>query len=172
MISYKERLPQIKTIILDVDGVLTTGEVHLFQGQFVRTLHSKDGYVLHYASKIGYDIFVITGGTSEEVKLRLEESGVKRVCLRSANKMNVYSALQAEFGFKDEEVCYMGDDIPDIPLLKHVGFSACPQDASPDVKAVCHYQSPIHGGKGCVRDVIEQILRVQGNWMREEAFLW
>lgn len=172
MISYKERLPKITTIILDVDGVLTNGEVQLYNGMFLRTLNSKDGYILQYAAKKGYRILVITGGNSEEVKLRLEELGVTRVHLRSSNKVNVYKEMQAEFGFTDEQACYMGDDIPDMPLLKLVGFSACPQDAAADVKGVCHYQSPIDGGRGCVRDVIEQIMRVQGNWLTEDAFVW
>lgn len=172
MISYKERLPAITTILFDVDGVLTNGDVTFSNGSVMRTMNAKDGYALQYAAKKGYDIFVITGASATDVKDRLERVGVKRVLLQSTNKLAVYEELKAEFGFTDTEVLYMGDDIPDIPLLKVVGMSACPQDASPDIKAICHYQSPFNGGYGCVRDVIEQVMRVQGKWLNDDAYYW
>lgn len=172
MISYKERLPAITTFIFDVDGVLTNGEIILFNNEVIRTLHSRDGYALQYAMKKGYRIFVITGGNSQDVKLRLEGLGVTHVYLRSSNKASVYEELKASYRITDQEVLYMGDDIPDIPVLGKVAMSACPQDAAVEVKQICHYQSPIDGGKGCVRDVIEQVMRVQGTWMNEDAFFW
>lgn len=172
MISYKERLPAITTILFDVDGVLTNGEVTFSDGAIMRTLNAKDGYALQYAAKKGYRLIVITGATSEDIKHRLERVGVAKVMLHSTNKLAVYNELKTEFGFDNKEVLYMGDDIPDIPVLKIVGLSACPQDASPDVKNICHYQSPFNGGYGCVRDVIEQVMRVQGKWLNDDAYYW
>lgn len=172
MISYKERLPAITTFIFDVDGVLTNGEVMLYDGSVIRTLNSKDGYAIQYAAKKGYRILVITGGNSQEVKDRLERLGIQKVVLRASDKLSVYKELKNEHGFSDSEVLYMGDDIPDIPVLRQVAMSACPQDAVPEVKSVCHYQSPLEGGRACARDVIEQVMRVQGTWYNEDAFHW
>ncbi len=172
MISYKERLPKVTTFIFDVDGVLTTGDVQLINNDVIRTMHSKDGYALQYAVKKDYKIFIITGGNSDDVKARLLASGVKEVFLRSSNKAKVYESIKEKYSLTDEEILYMGDDIPDIPVLKAVGVSTCPQDSAVEVKAICHYQSPILGGKGCVRDVIEQVMRVQGKWMNDDAYFW
>jgi len=172
MISYKERLPQITTFIFDVDGVMTDGSVSFVNGSALRTFHSRDGYAIQYAIQKGYKIFVITGAHATDVKDRLENLGITRVMLLSRDKLSVYRALQEEFSFEDNQVLYMGDDIPDIPLLKVVGVSACPQDSAVEVKAICHYQSPLNGGKACVRDIIEQVMRVQGKWMNEDAYFW
>lgn len=172
MKSYKELLPQVKAFAFDVDGVMTNGEVLLYKGDVVRSLHSKDGYVLHLASKLGYPIFIITGGNSQEVKDRILEQGVTEVHLRSSDKLSVFNDICKRHNLQPEDILYMGDDIPDIPVLRVVGVSTCPSDAAADVKAVCHYQSPIEGGKGCVRDVIEQVLRVQGKWLTEEGYHW
>jgi 3-deoxy-D-manno-octulosonate 8-phosphate phosphatase (KDO 8-P phosphatase) len=172
MISYKERLSPITTFVFDVDGVLTNGEVMLANGSVIRTLNSKDGYAIQYAIKKGYRVLIITGGNSQDVKDRLEGLGVQKVMLRSANKLVVYEELKEEFGFTDLQTLYMGDDIPDIPVMKLVGVSTCPQDAAVEVKAICHYQSPLNGGKACVRDVIEQVMRLHGKWMNEDAYHW
>lgn len=170
--SYKEKLNSVKYFIFDVDGVLTDGSVQLINGGFIRTLNSKDGYALQYAAKKGYGIFVITGGSSQEVADRLLSAGAKEVHLHSKNKKAVYESLKNKYSFKDEEVLYMGDDIPDYPVLKIVGIATCPQDAAVEIKAISDYQSPYFGGKGCVRDVIEQTMRVQGKWFNEDAFEW
>lgn len=172
MISYKERLPKITTFLFDVDGVLTNGDVMLMNGEMIRTLNSKDGYAMQYAIKKGYRILIVTGGNSEDVKDRLEHLGVQKVVLRSSNKLLVYEQLKEEFGFTDEQALFMGDDIPDLQVMQRVGMSACPQDAVVEIKAISHYQSPLAGGKACARDVIEQVLRVQGAWLNEEAFHW
>lgn len=172
MISYKEILPNITTFIFDVDGVLTTGEVLMQNGQVYRTMHSKDGYALQYAAKKNYRILIITGGNSIDVHDRLLGLGVNEVFLSANNKSNVYSHCKEKYGFSDDQVLYMGDDIPDIPVMKQVALPVCPQDAAVEVKAISRYQSPIVGGQGCVRDVIEQTLRVQGNWFNEDAFEW
>lgn len=172
MISYKERLPHITTFIFDVDGVLTSGEVILMDGKVIRTLNSKDGYAMQYAIKMGYRILIITGGNSVDVKERLLGLGVQEVFLSSHEKTSVYKQCKVKYGFEDEQALYMGDDIPDYRVMSMVGVSTCPQDAAVEIKKISHYQSPVFGGKGCVRDVIEQTLRVQGKWFTEEAFVW
>lgn len=170
--SYKTKLNTIDTFIFDVDGVLTDGKVYFFENEIMRALNSKDGYALQYAAKMGYQIFIITGGYSEDLKKRLLELGIKEVHLRSGNKLNVYNGIKSKYQLNDEQVLYMGDDIPDIPVLKKAGVSCCPQDASIDVKSNVDYQSPYDGGKACVRDVIEQTLRVQNKWLKDEAYHW
>ncbi len=172
MISYKEKLPQINTFIFDVDGVLTTGEVILTDGKVIRTMNSKDGYAIQYAVKMGYRILIITGGNSVDVKERLLGLGVDEVYLSSHEKTSVYKKSKLKYGFEDAQVLYMGDDIPDYHVMKMVGVSACPQDSAMEIKQLSDYQSPVMGGKGCVRDVIEQTLRSQGKWFTEEAFVW
>ena len=172
MISYKEKLPAITTFIFDVDGVLTNGEILLMKEDFVRSLNSRDGYALQYAAKQGYQIFVITGGSSQVVKERLLGLGITEVHLKSHNKLTIYNDLKAKYGFTDEQVLYMGDDIPDYEVLKQVGVSTCPQDAAVEIKEITDYQSPYAGGKHCVRDVIEQTLRVQKKWFLKSAFEW
>ncbi len=172
MTSYKERLNTVNTFIFDVDGVLTDGKIILYKGDFMRSLNSKDGYAIQYASKLGYKIFIITGGNSVDVKDALEGLGVKEVHLRSSNKLNVYEELKNKFSLNDSDVLYMGDDIPDYKVMRTVGVATCPQDACVEIKQISHYQSPVLGGNGCVRDVIEQTLRVQGKWFTEQAFEW
>ena len=172
MISYKERLSAITTFLFDVDGVLTTGEVMLMNGSVIRTLNSKDGYAIQYAVKKGYRILIVTGGNSQDVKDRLEGLGAQKVVLRSSDKLVVYEQLKQEFEFTDAQALYMGDDIPDIPVMRLTGVSTCPQDAAVEVKALCHYQSPLNGGKACVRDVIEQVMRLHGKWMNDDAYHW
>lgn len=172
MTSYKELLPSINTFIFDVDGVLTSGEILMMNNEAIRALHSKDGYALQYAAKKGYRIFVITGGNSQDVKQRLEGLGVNQVYLRSSNKKAILDEIIATHQLEAKHIAYMGDDIPDIPVLKEVGLATCPQDAAVEVKAISHYQSPFFGGKGCVRDLIEQVMRVQGKWMNDDAFFW
>jgi 3-deoxy-D-manno-octulosonate 8-phosphate phosphatase (KDO 8-P phosphatase) len=172
MISFKERLNDISTFIFDVDGVLTDGSVSLFKGEVVRTLNSRDGYALQYASKMGYNIFIISGGTSEDVENRLMNLGVTEVFMGSINKVEVYNAIKEKYNINNEQVAYMGDDIPDYKVMQMVGLSTCPQDAAVEIKHISHYQSPFMGGRHCVRDIIEQVLRVQGKWFSEDAFEW
>ncbi len=172
MKSYKENLHGITTFIFDVDGVLTDGSVMLLKDEVVRTLNSRDGYALQYAAKSGYRILIITGGNSPSVAHRLSSLGVTEVCLQAKNKVMVYNDLKEKYGFSDDEVLYMGDDIPDYQVMQMVRVAACPQDAAVEIKDISAYQSSVNGGKGCVRDVIEQTLRVQGKWFKETAFEW
>ncbi len=172
MLSYKEKLPAITTIILDIDGVLTNGEVFVLKNEFVRAINTKDAYAIQYAKRVGINVLIITGGESQDLKKALEDIGVTEVYLRSANKIEVYNSAKEKYHFRDEQALYMGDDIPDYPVLKVVGVATCPQDAAVEVKQISHYQSSIKGGQGCVRDIIEQTLRSQGKWFQENAFHW
>lgn len=158
--------------MFDVDGVLTNGEVILFKNEVVRTMSSRDAYAIQYAVKMGYKIIIITGGNSQDVKDRLTALGVHEIHLSSFNKLKVYRELQEKYNYKDEEVMYMGDDIPDYEVMSTVGLAACPQNSAVEIKKISHYQSPYDGGKHCVRDIIEQTLRVQNKWFTEMAFEW
>ena len=170
--NYKIKLNYINIFIFDIDGVLTDGNVLLDNGKYLRTLNAKDSYALQYAAKMGYKVFFISGGSSVEMKQTLENLGVTMVYLESKSKLLVFNKLKKEFNISEENVLYMGDDIPDIPLLSIVGIAACPKDASIDVTRICSYVSPKEGGKGCVRDVIEQTLRVQEKWLLDGAYEW
>lgn len=172
MTSYKEQLNKINTFIFDVDGVLTNGNVMLYNDEVIRTLSSRDAYALQYASKMGYKIFIITGGNSNQVKVRLLELGCHEVILASSTKIDSYNQLKEKYNFSDDQALYMGDDIPDYQVMTTVGLATCPQDAVMEIKSISHYQSPYNGGDKCVRDVIEQTLRVQDKWFKEEAFTW
>ncbi len=171
--SYKKKLSQITTFIFDVDGVLTDGSVILeSSGEMVRTMHTKDGYALQHAVKKGYHIVIISGGSSVMVKKRLEGLGIEHIYLGKDHKLPVLNEHLQKHNISINQVLYMGDDIPDLPCLKVVGVSSCPKDASVEVREVCDYISHINGGKGCVRDVLEQTLRIQNKWMDDDAYTW
>lgn len=170
--NYKIKLKTIEYFIFDVDGVLTNGSVLINGTDYQRSIHVKDSYAIQYAAKLGYKIFLITGGESEFIRKTYIKLGVTDVRLESSNKKEVFEQLVKSYGVSAERSLYMGDDIPDIPLMKIIGTSTAPQDASIDVKALVDYVSPINGGMGCVRDVIEQTLRVQGKWLGVDAYTW
>lgn len=170
--SYKQLLHKITTFMFDVDGVFTNGDVILMEHDIVRVLNSRDGYAVQYAAKMGYRILIVTGGSSVQVEKRLMNLGATEVRLSSSDKLKVYQDLQKKYGFQDDEVLYMGDDIPDYRVMERAGVATCPQDAAVEIKAISDYQSPYNGGRYCVRDVIEQTLRVQGKWFNEEAHHW
>ena len=171
--SYKKKLSQITTFIFDVDGVLTDGSVILeSSGEMVRTMHTKDGYALQHAVKKGFHIVIISGGSSVMVKKRLEGLGIEHIYLGKDHKLPVLNEHLQKHNISINQVLYMGDDIPDLPCLKVVGVSSCPNDASVEVREVCDYISHINGGKGCVRDVLEQTMRIQNKWMDDDAYSW
>lgn len=172
MKSYKEKLTGITTLLFDIDGVLTNGEVYVLKNEFARAINTKDAYAIQYAKRMGYLILIITGGDSVELKKTLEDIGVTEVYLKSSNKIEVYEKAKIKYNFTDEQALYMGDDIPDFQVMEKVNVSTCPQDAVMEIKQIADYQSPIKGGLGCVRDVIEQTLRSQGNWFSDKAFHW
>ena len=159
---------KVTTFIFDIDGVLTDGTVLVLRdGLQARQMHVKDGFGLQMAMKQGYHVFIISGGISEESKKRLEYLGLKDIHLGITDKTKFISDLLNSKKLKWGEVLYMGDDLPDIPLMEKVGLSACPADAVNEVKAIVKYISPINGGWGCVRDVIEKVLKVKGHWQFE-----
>ncbi|MFW5777638.1 MAG: KdsC family phosphatase [Bacteroidota bacterium] len=173
MSNYKSLLTQITTFIFDVDGVMTDGVVILDpDGDLLRTMHVKDGYALQYAIKKGYKIIIISGGRSEMVRKRFELLGVDQVNLGTVNKMEVFKEVLKSNDLVPENILYMGDDIPDYEVMKEVGVACCPADAAQEIKDVSHYISPLPGGKGCVRDVLEQVMKVQGKWFHEDGFNW
>lgn len=163
--SYKEYLENINTLIFDVDGVLTDGSVTIMtNGDMLRTMNIKDGYALKTAVDAGYNICIISGGSNEGVRKRLSGLGIKDIYLGAHNKIEQLNEYINNKGVKLENVLYMGDDIPDYPVMKLVGLPCCPQDAAPEIKGISKYISHKNGGKGAVRDVIEQVLKVHDKW--------
>ena len=163
--SYKEYLNQITTFIFDVDGVFTDGTIQINEnGELLRTMHTKDGFALKTAVDQGYNVCIISGGRNEGVRKRFRSLGVTDIHLGAHHKLEPFDEYTDVYNIPKENVLYMGDDIPDIPVLQQVGLPTCPQDAVTEVKAVSKYISNKEGGKGCVRDVVEQVLKVQGKW--------
>lgn len=163
--SYKEYLEHITTFILDVDGVLTNGNVTVMtNGDLIRTMNIKDGYALKTALNQGYHICIISGGSNEGVRFRLNGLGVKDVFLGVQDKIRCLDDYFKTNNLKAENALYMGDDIPDFEVMQRVGLPCCPQDAVPEIKAISKYVSHKKGGKGAVRDVIQQVMKVQGKW--------
>lgn len=156
---------KISTLIFDIDGVLTDGSVIILaDGLQARTMHVKDGFGLQMAMKKGLRVIVISGGTSEESRNRLHYLGIDEVHLGVRDKLGLIQSILSEHKLSWEEILFMGDDLPDLPLLAQAGMSCCPADAVHEVKAAVKYISPVKGGWGCVRDVIEKVLKVKGLW--------
>ncbi len=164
--SYKELMPKITTFIFDVDGVLTDGNVTVFpDGQLIRKMHIKDGYALKTAIENGYNVCIISGGTNEAVRSRLKNLGVTDIYLGVHNKIEQLNEYLDIYDIKLQEVLYMGDDLPDFHVMKTVGLAACPKDAVQEIQDISIYISQKKGGNGCVRDVIEQVMKVQDKWI-------
>ena len=167
--NYKEYLNQINTFIFDVDGVLTDGTIIITtNGDMHRTMHTKDGFALKTAIDKGFNVCIISGGTDEGVRMRLKGLGIKDVFLGAHHKTETMNTYMNENNIHSDNVLYMGDDIPDLYVMQEVGLSCCPQDAVPEIKKNSRYVSHKKGGKGCVRDVIEQVLKVQGKWLNDD----
>src|SRR5690554_1194925 len=163
--SYKEYLEQINTLIFDIDGVLTDGTITVTtSGEMLRTMNIKDGYALKTAVDKGFNVCVISGGTNEGVRHRLEGLGIKDIFLGAHNKIEQLNLFLERHQIDLKKVLFMGDDLPDYPVMTLVGLPCCPQDAVPEIKAISRYISHKNGGNGAVRDVIEQVLKVQGKW--------
>ena len=163
--SYKELLIDITTFIFDVDGVLTDGTVTVTtDGELLRTMNVKDGFALKTAIDAGFNICIISGGSNEGVRKRLAGLGIKDIHLGAKNKIDQLNTYLTENNINTSQVLYMGDDIPDYPVMEMSGLPCCPQDAVPEIKAISKYISHKNGGRGAVRDVIEQVLKVHGKW--------
>ena len=172
MINYD--LTRIRCIVFDVDGVLSAETITMdSNGEPLRTVNIKDGYAIQLAMKMGLRIAILTGAWTEAVRVRYERLGVEDVLLKCGVKIQAYEALLKRHGLSDEEVVYVGDDIPDFEVMKRAGCPCCPADACPEIKSVSRYVSHLKGGHGVGRDIIEQVLRAQGKWMADErAFGW
>lgn len=172
MINYD--LSKIKALVFDVDGVLSLNTVPMdADGQPLRTLNIKDGYSIQLAAKMGLQLGIITGGKGEQVRKRYEGLHVQHIYIASSIKIHDLHDLMEKAGVKPEEVLYMGDDIPDYEVMQEVGLPVCPADAAPEIKAISKYVSPMNGGCGAARDVIEQVLKAHGKWMANaKAFGW
>lgn len=164
-----ENFRQVTTFVFDVDGVLTDGRVLLLEnGLQARRMNIKDGLALQMAMKQGYKVVVVSGGNSEPVRQRLQYLGIPEIHLGVTNKLSFVEQFCSRHNTDLSNILYMGDDLPDITLLKKAGLASCPADAVPEVKACCSYVSPRAGGDGCVRDVIEKVLKLAGKWQVEE----
>jgi len=172
-VNFKEDLRNVKAFAFDVDGVFTNGKVYLFsKDEFVRAVNIKDGYAVQYAIKKGFPIAIISGGNSETIRERFKKLGVTDIYLNSSDKLDDLKDFYFKYDLEPKNILYMGDDIPDHEVMKICGISTCPADAAVEIKSISTYISNFNGGEGCVRDVIEQVLRLKGNWMNEQASSW
>ena len=163
--NYKEIMNDITTFIFDVDGVLTDSSVHITStGEMLRIMNIRDGYAMKAAIESGYKVCIISGGSNEGVKIRLRNLGITDIHLATPDKVETFKEYTELYDIRPEHVLYMGDDIPDYHVMQLVGLPTCPQDASPEIKEISNYISNKNGGKGAVRDVIEQVMKVQGKW--------
>ncbi len=163
--SYKEILNNINTFIFDVDGVLTDSSVHITPtGEMLRVMNIRDGFAMKAAIESGYNVCIISGGNNEGVRIRLQNLGISDIHLASPDKVETFKEYAELYKIDPEKVLYMGDDIPDYHVMQLVGLPVCPQDASAEIKAISKYISHKKGGKGAVREMIEQVMKVQGKW--------
>lgn len=171
--NYKAKLQKIKAFVFDFDGVMTDGSVWMYADkETVRCGNIKDGFAIQYAVKKGYIIAVISGATSLSINNRMSSLGVEQIYTGCANKMTTYSDFIKNNNLKPDEILCMGDDIPDYEMMSCCGVAACPADAAVEIKAISDYVSLYKGGRGCVRDVIEQVLRLQNQWFHPDAVNW
>jgi len=166
---FLQKLKEITTFIFDVDGVLTNGDILASDsGEFLRTFNIKDGYALQLAVKRGFHVCIISGGKGQAMQKRFEGLGIKAIFLGVSDKVQVFHQYLEKIQTGATQVLYMGDDIPDLKVMKLVGLPTCPADAVPEIKAISQYISPCTGGKTAVRDIIEKVLRVQEQWFDEQ----
>ncbi len=162
--NFKQLLQNVRCFIFDVDGVLTNGSVVVMPGELHRIMNIRDGFALKEAVNAGYKVIVISGGKSESVRNRLANLGIKDIYLGIEDKSEKMDDVILEYDLKLEEILYMGDDLPDYTVMKRAGVPCCPADAMPEIKELSLYISPVKGGEGCARDVIEQVMRLHGKW--------
>ncbi|MGA9212629.1 KdsC family phosphatase [Kaistella sp.] len=168
--SYKSNLKNIKAFVFDVDGVFTDGSVYLMpDGSMCRVMNVLDGYAVVKARKYNFPICVITGGDDPMVRNRINYLGITDYYAKIGNKLEKFEEFKTKYNLQNEEILTMGDDLPDMGMMKISGISACPENSVPEIKLISDYISPIQGGKGAVRDVIEQVMKVQGKWLEDDT---
>ena len=173
MANFKEDLVNVKAFIFDIDGVLSTQTIPLnLFGVPNRTVNLRDGYAIQLAVRKGYHVGVISGSSSREYLKRLKTLGVRDIFLNSRSKLEHFNIFLKRYNLRKEDVMFMGDDIPDYEVMREVGLPVCPSDADSEIRQVATYVSDKKGGEGCVRDVIEQVLRLHNKWMNNDAFSW
>lgn len=164
--NFKQLLKQVKAMVFDVDGVLTDSSLIIMpDGELVRTMNMRDSIAMRLAVKNGFQLCIITGGNSQAVKQRLNRLGISDIYLKTENKLEAMKEFVALYDLQLSEVLYMGDDLVDYEVMSKVGVPVCPEDAVNEIKSISVYISPIKGGKGCVRDVIEQVMKMNGKWV-------
>ena len=171
--NYKIKLEEIELFVFDYDGVFTDGIVLLMEdGSNVRQANTRDGYAVQWAIKQGIKVALLTGGKEKAVETRMRLLGVEEVHLGCHDKLASLEALCDKMGVDLDKVMYMGDDMPDYPAMKKVGLATCPNDAATDIREISDYISPFEGGRGCVRDILEQAMRLKGIWSSEQGYKW
>ncbi len=166
--NHLELFGQIEVFIFDIDGVMTNNKVLVMEnGELLRSMDVRDGYAIRKAIEAGYQIAVISGGKSEGVRKRLESLGITDIYLGRLDKLDVFKELMSIYDWNAQKVLYMGDDIPDYSVMCRVGLPTCPRDAVPEIIQIALYVSPFFGGSGCVRDVIEKVMRLKHQWVEE-----
>jgi 3-deoxy-D-manno-octulosonate 8-phosphate phosphatase (KDO 8-P phosphatase) len=171
-LNFKQMLKQVKAIVLDVDGVLSGNKVLMQEdGDLLRTANVKDGFAIQYATRMGLKIGIITGGWSEVVRTRYARLGVEDIYIKCKDKRIEFADFIKKHNIEAKDVLYMGDDLLDYHVMKLAGIPACPKDAANEIKAISLYISEYNGGEGCVRDIIEQVMRSKSIWMNEKAFV-
>ncbi|MBW4714798.1 KdsC family phosphatase [Prevotella denticola] len=172
MINYD--LQKIKAVVFDVDGVLSASTIQMDgKGEPVRTINIKDGYAIQLAVKHGIQLAIMTGGHNENIRFRYEYLGVKDVYINCSMKIRTWGELLSKYDLHEEEIIYVGDDIPDYEVMKRAGCPCCPKDACTEIKEISTYVSDYEGGHGVARDILEQVLKAQGKWvLNEKAFGW
>ncbi len=173
MTLIHEKLQHIKAFVFDVDGVMTDGSViGTEDGHFLRNFNIKDGYALQHAVKSGYPIAIISGGNSLGVVKRFRTLGIEDVYVGQQHKEAAFNEFLSKHQLEPSDILYMGDDMPDYELMQKVGVATCPNDAAVDIQNICHYISPLGGGKGCVREIMEKTMKLQGRWWSEHTHKW
>ncbi len=163
------KFKNISCLVLDVDGVLTDGRLLVTEsGEFLRSFNVKDGYAIKLAVKKGLQLWVISGGTSEGVRIRMEGLGISEVHLGISDKLSLLQKLAADYNTPNGKILFVGDDIPDMHAMQWVGLSACPADAVEEIKQISDFVSPYKGGEGMIRDLLEKILKLQGRWAEDQ----
>jgi 3-deoxy-D-manno-octulosonate 8-phosphate phosphatase (KDO 8-P phosphatase) len=173
MSNFKEDLAKVKAFVFDIDGVMSLQTINLNSfGVPNRTVNLRDGYAMQLAVKKGYRIGIISGSNAKEYQKRLKSLGVTDIYLNSRIKLDHFNTFLKKYNLPKSDVMYMGDDIPDFEVMKEAGVAVCPSDADSEIKQVAAYVSDRKGGEGCVRDVIEQVMRLHNNWMDSDSYTW